>query len=279
MSDLFVVGISWRTAPVAVREKLAFREDELTDTLLAMTRELPVAEALLISTCNRVEVYGVAKAGRGCRRTTSATVPRRRSANVKLADLGDVLYEHRGPQRDPPRVLGRERRSIRSSSARRRSSASSRTPTRSPATAGTSGPVLGRCARARVRRREARAHRDHDRARRRERLVGRGRARRARVRQPRRQERARRRRGQDVARSRRATCTRTVRQRIIVTNRSPEKAEALADEIEGIGAAVERARGAARRGRCRDQLDRRARADPDQGDVQEGRQGPASTGR
>ena len=29
MSELFVVGISWRTAPVAVREKLAFREDEL----------------------------------------------------------------------------------------------------------------------------------------------------------------------------------------------------------------------------------------------------------
>ena len=35
--ELFVVGISWRTAPVAVREKLAFREEELEGTLQAIT--------------------------------------------------------------------------------------------------------------------------------------------------------------------------------------------------------------------------------------------------
>ena len=58
MSALFVVGISWRTAPVAVREKLAFREEELTAALTAITKDLPVGEALLISTCNRVEIYG-----------------------------------------------------------------------------------------------------------------------------------------------------------------------------------------------------------------------------
>ena len=63
MSELFVVGISWRTAPVAVREKLAFREEEIVGTLQAMTADLPVAEALLVSTCNRVEVYGVGKPG------------------------------------------------------------------------------------------------------------------------------------------------------------------------------------------------------------------------
>ena len=61
--ELFVVGISWRTAPVAVREKLAFREEELEGTLQKITAQLPVAEALLISTCNRVEVYGVGKPG------------------------------------------------------------------------------------------------------------------------------------------------------------------------------------------------------------------------
>ncbi len=63
MSELFVVGISWRTAPVAVREKLAFREEELAGALQAIKTELPVAEALLISTCNRVEVYGVSRPG------------------------------------------------------------------------------------------------------------------------------------------------------------------------------------------------------------------------
>jgi len=46
MSELFVVGLSWRTAKVAVREKLAFREDEIADTLHALTHDLPVSEAL-----------------------------------------------------------------------------------------------------------------------------------------------------------------------------------------------------------------------------------------
>ncbi|MCX5748482.1 MAG: glutamyl-tRNA reductase [Proteobacteria bacterium] len=94
MSELFVVGISWRTAPVAVREKLAFREEEVADTLVALTRGQPVAEALLISTCNRVEVYGVAKPG------ADATGPVRdflvQQRSIKLADIGDALYEHRG---------------------------------------------------------------------------------------------------------------------------------------------------------------------------------------
>lgn len=94
MSELFVVGISWRTAPVAVREKLAFREEEVVDTLRALTGALPVAEAVLISTCNRVEVYGVAKAGH------DATGPVRKflaeQRGLKPADVADVLYDHTG---------------------------------------------------------------------------------------------------------------------------------------------------------------------------------------
>jgi glutamyl-tRNA reductase len=94
MSELFVVGISWRTAPVAVREKLAFREDELTATLTAITRQLPVAEALLISTCNRVEVYGVAKPGGDAPTAVRAFLAEQRG--VKPKDVADHLYEHRG---------------------------------------------------------------------------------------------------------------------------------------------------------------------------------------
>ncbi|HEX4420766.1 MAG TPA: glutamyl-tRNA reductase [Kofleriaceae bacterium] len=94
MSELFVVGISWRTAPVAVREKLAFRDDELAGTLQAMTAELPVAEALLISTCNRVEVYGVTRPG------ADATGPVRgflaASRGLGDGEVAEVLYDHRG---------------------------------------------------------------------------------------------------------------------------------------------------------------------------------------
>lgn len=94
MSELFVVGISWRTAPVAVREKLAFRDEEIAGTLRALVGSQPVAEALLVSTCNRVEVYGVAKPG------VDATGGVRRflaeQRGLKPAEVADVIYDHRG---------------------------------------------------------------------------------------------------------------------------------------------------------------------------------------
>jgi glutamyl-tRNA reductase len=94
MSELFVVGISWRTAPVAVREKLAFRDDELGGTLQALTQDLPVAEALLVSTCNRVEVYGVARPGADATGPVRAFLATQRG--LVPADVADVLYDHRG---------------------------------------------------------------------------------------------------------------------------------------------------------------------------------------
>jgi glutamyl-tRNA reductase len=90
MPELFVVGISWRTAPVAVREQLAFPEDEIAAALQAMIGKLPIAEALLISTCNRVEVYGVAKDD-GAPGAVRAFLTEKKSRDVVTA-----LYEHRG---------------------------------------------------------------------------------------------------------------------------------------------------------------------------------------
>src|SRR4051794_530247 len=94
MSELFVVGISWRTAPVAVREKLAFRDEELAGALRAMTGALPVAEALLVSTCNRVEVYGVGKPGADPTGPVRAFLAAERG--VTGVDVADALYERRG---------------------------------------------------------------------------------------------------------------------------------------------------------------------------------------
>jgi glutamyl-tRNA reductase len=96
VSELFVVGISWRTAPVAVREKLAFREEEVSGTLSAMTANLPVAEALLISTCNRVEVYGVSKPGGDAATAVRAFLAEQRG--IKAAEVAGHIYEHRGAE-------------------------------------------------------------------------------------------------------------------------------------------------------------------------------------
>jgi len=52
-----ILGINHKTAPVALREKVAFTEDRLVGALLTLREELGVAEALILSTCNRTEVY------------------------------------------------------------------------------------------------------------------------------------------------------------------------------------------------------------------------------
>ncbi len=58
MGDLFVVGVNFRVAPVEVREKLACSKEETRKILPILKREIPVEEIMLLSTCNRVEVYG-----------------------------------------------------------------------------------------------------------------------------------------------------------------------------------------------------------------------------
>ena len=53
--SIVVIGINHKTAPVSIREKVAFSEQQLKDTLKA---DLPLFdEKLILSTCNRTEVY------------------------------------------------------------------------------------------------------------------------------------------------------------------------------------------------------------------------------
>src|SRR5512146_159628 len=58
---LLIVGINHRTAPVAVRERLAYSSGEIVAALGRLKDRAPaLAETALISTCNRVEIVGVA---------------------------------------------------------------------------------------------------------------------------------------------------------------------------------------------------------------------------
>jgi len=53
---LLVTGVSHKTAPVEVRESLAFREETLPDALADLKSREGVHEAVILSTCNRVEI-------------------------------------------------------------------------------------------------------------------------------------------------------------------------------------------------------------------------------
>jgi glutamyl-tRNA reductase len=54
--ELLCLGVSHRTAPLNVRERLALPEPQQAE-LLRRLSQVPSAEVLLVSTCNRVEVY------------------------------------------------------------------------------------------------------------------------------------------------------------------------------------------------------------------------------
>jgi glutamyl-tRNA reductase len=59
MNELLVLGLSHKTAPVAVRERLSVTDPQIERMLLALEDSEHVHEAAVLSTCNRTEVYVV----------------------------------------------------------------------------------------------------------------------------------------------------------------------------------------------------------------------------
>lgn len=56
---IVVVGLNYKTAPVEIREKLNFQPDELADAMKQLKNEKSILENVIVSTCNRTEIYAV----------------------------------------------------------------------------------------------------------------------------------------------------------------------------------------------------------------------------
>jgi len=57
--ELIVIGLNHKTAPIEIRERLAFPEDGI-EKPLSQIKSLPsLKENMILSTCNRVEIYAV----------------------------------------------------------------------------------------------------------------------------------------------------------------------------------------------------------------------------
>ena len=59
-AELLALGVSHKTAPVALRERLALQEGQAVAFVEALVADEPLSEAVAISTCNRTELYVVA---------------------------------------------------------------------------------------------------------------------------------------------------------------------------------------------------------------------------
>jgi glutamyl-tRNA reductase len=57
--DLLIVGINHTTAPIALREKIAFSSEQLAHALTALRSTAGLQELAILSTCNRTEIYAV----------------------------------------------------------------------------------------------------------------------------------------------------------------------------------------------------------------------------
>src|SRR5256885_348477 len=89
---LFVAGLSHKNAPVELREQLAVEEDKLRELLSDVSATGVVQETLILSTCNRVEVYGVADAPGEARAMAFRHLCRYRGLDFSAVE--SVLYTH-----------------------------------------------------------------------------------------------------------------------------------------------------------------------------------------
>ena len=88
---IHVLGLSHHRTPVAVRERLAFRADKMNHALGALLGR-GFREALILSTCNRVELYVVSTGG-DARAQLCEFLSEYHS--LPMAEFSDGIYEHR----------------------------------------------------------------------------------------------------------------------------------------------------------------------------------------
>ena len=99
---LTVVGISHHTASVEIRERFAFGEEEGRWALVELKERSSVDEAVLLSTCNRTEMYLYPATEETLRLAESLL---QRKAGALPAPVTEFLYRHWGA--DVPRHLFR----------------------------------------------------------------------------------------------------------------------------------------------------------------------------
>jgi glutamyl-tRNA reductase len=93
-TDIVLIGLNHKTAPVELRECIAFSEEQSADALRAFNRDPLIDEALIYSTCNRVEVLMVTRDAAVAAETAKRFIAAYNQ--VPLERFGDSLYVHTG---------------------------------------------------------------------------------------------------------------------------------------------------------------------------------------
>lgn len=98
-SPLLLVGWDFRQTPVELRERLAFSPDKVREALGALRQQGLLAEGVILSTCNRSEVYGVKGAAIEGRDPLQALTEFIADYHgVPASEAGSAGYRHSGPE-------------------------------------------------------------------------------------------------------------------------------------------------------------------------------------
>lgn len=91
--NIVLIGLSHKTAPVEVRERLAFSDGRLADALASLVDQEIIEEGVIVSTCNRVEILASAPAGaqKGIARLTDFLCD---FHSLPLNNINGHLYRH-----------------------------------------------------------------------------------------------------------------------------------------------------------------------------------------
>jgi glutamyl-tRNA reductase len=92
--SIVLVGLNHKTAPLEVREKLAFTDEACSDSLHALVDGEVVREGLIVSTCNRVEVLAAATGQRGAEAAERLSHFLSSVRSVPVEAISGHLYTH-----------------------------------------------------------------------------------------------------------------------------------------------------------------------------------------
>ena len=96
--NLHVIGCSHHQSSVSVREKLSFTPDQVKTFLNKFHSTFPLSEAVLISTCNRTELYAAGKTLEGIPTSEQMIDFLASERGLKSGDISSNLFAHRNQE-------------------------------------------------------------------------------------------------------------------------------------------------------------------------------------
>ena len=93
MPEIILIGVNHKTAPVALREKLSFSEEETKAALEIFKKDTGIKEAILFSTCNRTEILYIPETGDQVDEVIAFISNHKQ---IDVAEFKSALYVHRG---------------------------------------------------------------------------------------------------------------------------------------------------------------------------------------